>query len=408
MRFRSPTLLSQHLFFNRCVRSLIALVIITSVGGMLGCATSDSTRSDTTTDTSNLVWPAPPEQPRIKFVRTLFSEDQIVPPESSLSRMRDSMLGKPSKSGRQLKKPYAVHADNRGRVFVADSGWGKVLVFDEQNKSFAIWGTSGKGLLSKPLGLTSDSQGNVYVTDSIKQRAVVFDANGKFLYAMGKKGELKRPIGIAVDEKRNRIYVVDSKAHQIVVYDRAGKLVERIGKRGTESGEFNWPTNITLDGSGKIYITDSMNFRIQILKPNGTYYKAFGKNGDGRGQFVRAKGVAVNSFGHIYVSDAAFNNIQIFNSEGELLLDIGTLGSEPGQFIIPAGIFIDKEDKIYVADQYNFRIQVFQYLKPDINAKKQPNLLLNKENLQEDTAKSGKITQQNNHHDHHYDQETQS
>ena len=403
MRFKSPTL-SRHLFFNRCTRSLMTLVIITSVGGMLGCTTSDSTRPATTTDTSNLVWPAPPEQPRIKFVRTLFSEDQIVPPESTMSRIRDSLLGKASKSGRQLKKPYAVHADNRGRLFVADSGWGKVLVFDEPNKSFSIWGTNGKGILSKPLGLTSDSHGNIYVTDSVKQRAVVFDPNGEFLYAMGLKGELQRPIGIAVDEKRNRVYVVDSKAHQIVVYNKAGKLVERIGKRGSEPGEFNWPTNITLDSSGKIYITDSMNFRIQILNPDGTSNRAFGENGDGRGQFVRAKGIAVNSLGHIYVSDAAFNNIQIFSNEGKLLLDVGTLGSEPGQFILPAGIFIDKENKIYVADQYNFRIQVFQYLEPDKNAKKQP-ASLDKENLQEDTAKPGEITQQNGHND---DQETQS
>jgi len=405
MRFKSPTL-PRHLFFSRCTRSLIALVIITSVGGILGCTTSDSTRPATTTDTSNLVWPAPPEQPRIKFIRTLFSEDQIVPPESTLSRIRDSLLGKPSKSGRQLKKPYAVHADNKGRLFVADSGWGKILVFDEQNESFAIWGTNGKGILSKPLGVTSDSQGNIYVTDSVKQRAVVFDPNGEFLYAMGQKDELQRPIGIAVDEKRNRVYVVDSKAHQVVVYNKAGKLVETIGKRGTEPGEFNFPANIALDDSGKIYITDSMNFRVQILNPDGTFYKAFGANGDGRGQFVRAKGIAVDSLNNIYVSDAAFNNFQIFNSDGELLLDVGSMGRKPGQFILPAGLYIDQKDRIYIADQYNFRVQVFQYLEPDKNAKKQP-ATLNKENMQEDTSKPGKITQQN-HHDHHYDQETPS
>ncbi|MDH5764975.1 MAG: 6-bladed beta-propeller [Gammaproteobacteria bacterium] len=389
---------SQHPLYTRCVFHLIALSIFATTGGITGCATSDSTRSSFATDTSNLVWPAPPEQPRIKFVRTLHSEDQIVPPESGLSSFRDSLLGKPTKAGRQLKKPYAVHADNKGRVFVADSGWGKVLVFDENNKAFSVWGTNGNGLLTKPLGLTSDSQGNVYVTDSVKQRVVVFDPNGEFLTAMGKKGELTRPVGIAVDDERNRVYVVDSKAHHIVVYSKTGELIEILGKRGTEPEEFNWPTNIALDKSGNLYITDSMNFRVQILKPDGTLHKVFGENGDGRGQFVRAKGIAVNSLNHIYVTDAAFNNIQIFNNEGQLLLDVGTLGNEPGQFVLPAGLYIDQQDRIYVADQYNFRIQVFDYLETE-----KPEML-DKNSAQGETATPREITKKYDL----YDQEEQS
>ncbi|MDH5388879.1 MAG: 6-bladed beta-propeller [Gammaproteobacteria bacterium] len=392
MIFGHP-LLFQHSFSSGCVRPLMLFVILTGTGAMLGCATSTPTSSNTIKDTSELVWPLPPEQPRIKFVRTLHSEDQIITPKSTMSSLRSSLLGQPAESGRQLKKPYAVHVDNKERVFVADSGWGKVLVFDEQNKSFSIWGTHGKGILAKPLGITSDGQGNIYVTDSVKQRVVVFDTDGEFLRAMGQKGELDRPIGIAVDDERNRVYVVDSKAHHIVVYNKAGEHIDTLGKRGEKPEEFNWPTNIALSSSGNLYVTDSMNFRIQILKPDGTLHKTFGENGDGRGKFVRPKGIAVNSLGHIYVADAAFNNIQIFDNEGTLLLDVGTHGSEPGHFILPAGLYIDQQDRIYVADQYNFRIQVFQYLKKE-------NLeTLNKNSANGDTAASGKITQKHDHND---------
>ncbi|MCK4704561.1 MAG: 6-bladed beta-propeller, partial [Gammaproteobacteria bacterium] len=229
----SPSLLQS--FCNKCVRSLVISGIVASVWVIAGCTTTDSIQSDAANEAVDLAWPLPPEQPRIKFIRAFFSEDQIVPPPATMSRLRDSLLGKARESGRQLKKPYAVHADNKGRVFVADSGWGKVLVFDEPNKSFSVWGTEGKGILAKPLGITSDSQGNIYVTDSVKQRVVVYTPDGKFLRAMGRKGELERPIGIAVDEKRNRVYVVDSVAHHIVVYNMTGELLERIGKRGKET-----------------------------------------------------------------------------------------------------------------------------------------------------------------------------
>ena len=341
---------------------LVALGLFSSAGLITGCATTDPDTSASNTDISELVWPLPPEQPRIKYLRMLFSEDQIVPPKSTMSRLRDSILGKSDEGGHQLKKPYAVHADNKGRVFVADSGWGKVLVFDEKNKSFDIWGKQGKGILAKPLGITSDSNGNIYVTDSVKQRIVMYSPDGNFVHAIGQKGELKRPIGIAVDEDRNRIYVVDSKAHQIVVYNEAGTLLERIGTRGTEPGQFNIPTNIAVDSSGKLYVTDSMNFRVQILSSKGEPIRQFGSNGDGRGQFVRAKGIDVDSHGNIYVADAAFNNLQIFNQQGQLLMALGSPGRNPGQFQLPAGIHIDDADNIYVADQYNWRIQIFQFL----------------------------------------------
>lgn len=373
MYFKRPTA-PHYLVFNSYMRPLIILAIIVSVGGMLGCATSDSSKQDTK-DYSNLVWPLPPEQPRIKFLRILFSSSQVVPPESTMSQLKDALLGTPSKAGQALKKPYAVHTDDKGRIFVADSGWGKVLVFDKKNESFDIWGRSGQGILAKPLGITSDGQGNIYVTDAAKQRVVVFDPDGKFLNAMGKKNELKRPVGIAIDEKRNRVYVVDVGLHQIVVYNKNGDFIETIGQRGVENAEFNFPSNIALDNDGKIYITDAMNFRIQILESDGTFYKTFGEHGDGLGQFVRPKGIAVDSFNHIYVADAAFNNIQIFNSEGQVLMTLGSMGREPGQFMLPAGLYIDPANKIYVADQYNFRVQEFQYLETEKNAKNQPETL---------------------------------
>ncbi|MDH5648164.1 MAG: 6-bladed beta-propeller [Gammaproteobacteria bacterium] len=331
------------------------------LSGLSGCASAP--HQPTGDDQADLIWPLPPEAPRIKYLRSLWSEDQIKPPESKMVQLRDGLLGKPKQAGRRLKKPYAVHADREGRVFVADSGWGKVLVFDEKNKSLEVWGANGQGVLAKPLGITSDSHGRIYVTDSAKQRAIVYDRDGNFLYAMGLKGEMERPVGIAVDEARERVYIADTKAHQIVVYNFQGIRIGLIGRRGDKPGEFNFPTNLVIDKIGQLYVTDSMNFRVQVLGPDGDPRKSFGSNGDGRGQFVRAKGIALDSHGNVYVADSAFNNFQIFDSEGNILLDVGSHGNNPGQFILPAGIFIDQNDNIYVADQYNFRIQIFQYLR---------------------------------------------
>jgi len=338
-----------------------SLALLVMFGGLGGCASTGS--DDANKKPDNVLWPLPPETPRYKFVGYLFSEDQVTEAASGMSVMRDKLLGKPREAGRQLKKPYAVHADKSGRVYVADSGWGKVLVFDPQNKKFAIWGEHGQGILAKPLGIASDKHGYIYVTDSAKQRVVIFDQNGEFVRAMGKKGELERPVGIAVDQYSGKTYVVDTKSHNIAVYSPQGGLLTKIGKRGMEPGEFNFPTNITIGPAGKIYVADSMNFRVQVLDNKGKPLMQFGSNGDARGQFARPKGIEVDSQGNIYVVDSAFNNFQVFNPEGKLLMALGGGGRKPGEFQLPAGMYIDDNDQIYVADQYNWRIQIFEFLK---------------------------------------------
>jgi DNA-binding beta-propeller fold protein YncE len=347
-------------------RSITGRQVCAALGVLLlslaGCATPEQEVTQAP-DLEELVWPLPPEQPRIKFVRS-FSFRKDVEEEIGID-LADVLLGKRKGSGESLKKPYGVHADKDGRIFVADTGWGKVMVFDFQNKKFSVWGESGQGFLSKPTGIASDSQGRVYVTDSIQKRVVVYDRDGKFLSAMGKKGELERPVGIAVNEGLGRVYVVDTKKHHIAVFDMDGALVSTIGERGAGPGQFNLPTNLTVGGDGRLYVMDTMNFRVQILDPEGKALKSFGTNGDQPGQFARPKGIAVDSDGHIYVVDAAFNNFQIFTSEGELLLFVGAGGQGLGQFWLPAGAYIDGQDRIYVADQYNFRVQVFQYLRED-------------------------------------------
>ena len=164
-----------------------------------------------------------------------------------------------------LTKPYAVHADREGRILVADSAWGKVLIFDKKNHKFTVIGESGAGVLSKPLGVTTDSLNNIYVTDSAQNRIIEFDKDGNFIKAIGKEGTFDQPVGIVLNEQLGRIYVVDTKRHTVQILDMDGNVVKIIGQRGTLDGEFNFPTNIDVSKDGTVYVMDSFNFRVQVF-----------------------------------------------------------------------------------------------------------------------------------------------
>jgi DNA-binding beta-propeller fold protein YncE len=303
-----------------------------------------------------LIWPGPPDQPRIRFDKS-FNGAKAFYGTSAM----DIILGDSGVSS--FSKPNGVHVDKEGRIYVSDTGFGMVIIFDSKAKAPVTLESGGSSPFNKPVGITTDPSGNIYVSDTAKDRVLVFDKDRNFVKGLGMNNEFKQPVGIAVDPTGKRIYVVDTHSHHIAVLDlESGEVIKNIGKRGKEEGEFNFPSQITVDPAGNVYVVDTMNGRVQIFDKEGRFMRAFGKLGDGPGMFARPKGIALDSEGHIYVVDSAFNNVQIFNSEGEMMLGFGGFGEGRGQQILPAGLSIDSEDKIYVIDQWNARVNIFEYM----------------------------------------------
>ena len=326
-------------------------------GALAGCATA------TPPPTPHLVWPLPPESPRIHYVESFSGADHFAP--KGRNWIKDAVVGPDPAERERLAKPFAVTTDPQGRVYVTDTGASRVWIFDGVKREVRFLGESGQGALVTPSGVAVDARGTVFVADTRRDRVFAYDDKGTVIMEIGKPDEFYSPGGLAIDRRSNRLYVADAGRHKVRVYDtRTGQFLFEFGKRGLEPGDFNYPTHLFLRGD-RLSVADTMNFRIQQFTLDGQFVGKFGEMGAQLGQFARPKGVAVDSDGHIYVVDAAFGNVQIFEDSAEhpLLLFVGQVGSEPGQFMLPAGMFIDEEDRIYVADGYNRRVQVFEYLK---------------------------------------------
>lgn len=312
---------------------------------------------------SDLVWPLPPDNPRIRYVESLQGSHDLKKP----SRWKRILLGPEADPGLVLKKPYGVATDFEGRVYVSDTGLGAVVVFDKRARDVRVLGKSGRVHLATPVGIALDEKGRVFVSDADLNLVLAFDEKDEVVLALGHEEGLKNPSGIAIDKARRRLYVADSHLHQILVYGTDGAFLGRWGSRGPGPGQFNYPTNLALDDQGNLYVVDTGNFRVEVLDPEGAFVSQFGGAGDGPGLFHRPKGIAVDSEGHVYVVDAAFNNFQVFDREGRLLLFVGAAGRDEGTFWLPAGVHVDDKDRIFVVDQMNRRVQVFQYLSEELD-----------------------------------------
>jgi DNA-binding beta-propeller fold protein YncE len=307
-----------------------------------------------------LVWPEPPEAPRIRYVGAISTEVDLKRKVSWTEGLGDLLFGK-KKIG-VLVAPYAVAVDREDRLFVTDTAGAAVHVFDMSTRKYQQFAEmAGQERLLKPVGLAIANNW-IYVVDSALRKVCVFDKKGKFQFSFG--GELlQRPSGIAYRQDDETVYVADTARHTIDVFTKSGKFIQQIGSRGLAPGTFNFPTHLWLDGSGRLYVSDTLNYRVQIFAGERTVLTTIGSQGDRPGNFAHPCGVATDSFGNIYVTDRQFENVQIFDPQGQILMAFGEEGTRAGQFWLPAGIFIDERNRIYVADSFNKRIQVFDLLR---------------------------------------------
>lgn len=316
----------------------------------------------------NLVWPLPPEPPRVRWLGEIRNLDEVKGKTKKKRSWFARVAGAraPDEQPPRLFRPYGIAVDSRGRIYVADGAQREVFVLDRAERRVEVRGASPRAPLALPIGVALDKNDRLFVSDSFLHSITCFDPQGRLLAQFGAE-KLVRAAGIAVDRPRHRLYVADAKADRIAVFDTNSFQFERyIGGPSTpglrEPGRFAAPTNVAVDRQGNLYVSDTWNYRVQVFDVHGRFVRTFGAHGIRPGDFVRPKGIAVDSEGHVYVADAEFNNFQIFTPKGQPLLAVGSIGVAPGQFTLIAGLCIDAEDRIYTTEQWDGRVQIFKYL----------------------------------------------
>jgi DNA-binding beta-propeller fold protein YncE len=324
---------------------------------MLAFADCDGLRSPSspTVAVPRMVWPDPPDEPRIELTAVFATASDLGIRQSFFMRVANIISGQ---SEPRMVRPTGV-ASSGSRIAVADPGAAQVHVYDRAARTALALEGCGESAFVEPVAVALLGE-QLYVSDSAAARVDVFDAEGDCQGSWA-LGDGSRPGGIAADAARRRIYITDVGRHQVLVFDTEGQLQLRLGCRGDGDGELNFPTWLALDSAGNIYVSDTLNFRVQIFDAQGEALGRFGRQGDSSGQLARPKGIGVDRNDHVYLVDALFDAVQMFDHEGRYLMVFGSRGREPGSLWLPSGLAIDG-DRIYVADAYNQRVQVFRFL----------------------------------------------
>lgn len=246
-----------------------------------------------------------------------------------------------------MSNPQGVRVDSEGRIFVGDSNYHDVVVFDSEGEEINRFGKfiTQRGIVPgefyNPTDLIVDLDGYVYVSDIATNVVQVFDPD--FEPVMAIQEGFNNPQGLAFDSEGN-LLVVSSKSSIVSRIDISDVMDEEASEIDSYSLKGEWPVGISVDKDDNMYIAFASTDEVHIVDPEGELIKRVGGRGTEPGKFTVPQGVCVDSEGNFYVAETESGRIQKFDSDGELIWCSEL--NWPGFTLIVQ----DSDGKLYVTD----------------------------------------------------------
>jgi len=135
-------------------------------------------------------------------------------------------IGKPGSELGEFNSPTHISFANN-RIYVADTLNARVQIMTPDGENVSSAGERGLylGNLTHPKGVAADSDGNVYVTESFYDYLLIYNEKGQFLLPIGgtgsQVGQFFLPAGVWMDQQ-DRLYVADMFNGRVTVLQYLG------------------------------------------------------------------------------------------------------------------------------------------------------------------------------------------
>lgn len=309
----------------------------------------------------------------------------------------------------------AAVASRSGRIYVADTGHERIVVFDGEGRGVRAFGTPGitPGQLIAPLAVAAAPDGGVAVAETYGSRSPVYlfkpdPAGGARAQGAARRAEHGGDPGLPEQGEDPGLHYVGrierggdaiigshwfgpsaaafAPDGSIWVTDPLNDVVRHLGWRGDFLGAVGSgggaagsdvgsgggggsgdsaaaaqdpaslldPEGVAVAPSGEVYVADTGRGRIARFAADGRPLGTLGG-----GLLARPLAVALAPDGDLYVADGGEDRVVELSPAGRRLASWGGAGTAPGRFAEPAGVAVDAAGEVFVADRGNDRVQEF-------------------------------------------------
>ena len=264
----------------------------------------------------------------------------------------------------EFSYPRAAVATADGRVYVVDKA-ARVQCYTSAGEFLFDWRTPAKDA-GKPTGLGLDAAGNVYVADTHYGRVLIYDPRGAFIATLGSfgdgPGQFRLPTDVAVDWE-GYIYVSEYGGNdRISKFTPDRRYLFSFGGEGGGDTHLNRPQSLLIERDGSLWVTDACHHRVCRFDANGRWLGAFGNSGSAAGELRFPYGLDSLSDGTLVVTEYGNNRLQRFDQAGRPLGTWGRAGRKLGELAYPWAAVVVDGRRIMVIDSGNNRIQVLDGL----------------------------------------------
>ena len=219
-------------------------------------------------------------------------------------------------------KPTGLYLDSQGHVWIADTHYHRVIVYDRDGIELFRFGEegTGPGQFALPTCVALDREGFIYVAEysesGFTDRISKFSPDRKYLFSFADQasGEaaVQRPQEIIIDEN-DILWVADACHHRICRYNHDGQFLSAFGKVGGGPGELKYPYGMVMEKTGTLLIADRGNNRLVRCDRTGRFLGSWGAPGRAVGQVSQPWDVAVDRRGRVYCLDSWNNRVQVIH-----------------------------------------------------------------------------------------------
>ncbi len=345
----------------------------------------------------------------------------------------DFTTGTSGTTATTMSAPWGLFLDGNGRLWVADRGNSRVLRFDSalvKPNGSAADGVLGQTSfttstyaktqagLGEPRGVAVDANGRLYVADEGNTRIMVYEgaaslANGANAnYVLGQPDftsdnapnpptatSLCYPLSLFIDNATNQVWVPDLGNHRVLRFDIGPPAA--IGVLGTSNfvtstnytspsvSTFAEPAGVTVDiTTGKLFVADRDNRRVLRFSSAAKYINGsdaeavFGQpnfvtrsantGGISASTMNNPNSVYMDGNGRLWVADRDNHRVLRFDNAATKLSSsaadgvlgqpdfvTNSSGATPNKLYAPACVFADMDGRVWVADRANNRVLRF-------------------------------------------------